>query len=374
MSKNILHSILHFIQKETVLSIAAILAVISAFIVPPSASYIEYIDFRVLSLLFCLMLVVAGLQNIGFFQYLATRLLGKMKNTRQLTLALVAFCFFSSMFITNDVALITFVPFAVMILTMSGNEQLLIPVIVLQTIAANLGSMLTPIGNPQNLYLYSGYGISMGTFLLVMFPLTLCSAVLLMVSILLLKKHPITALPSQDNTTLEVKKLVLYLLLFIVCLACVILVLPWPVMLIILVIAIFFLDRTLFSKADYLLLLTFFCFFIFIGNIQSIPSVADLLQSFIKGRELPLCVLFSQGISNVPAAILLSGFTDDYKPLLYGINIGGLGTLIASLASVISFKLYGNCKNASKGKYIKYFTLYSIVFLVILYGVALLLL
>lgn len=376
-------SIVIFFKKETVLCIAAVLAVISAFLVPPSKEYIDYIDFRVLALLFCLMLVVSGLQNIGVFDSLAQRLLKKVKNTRQLILLLTALCFLSAMFITNDVALITFVPFTIMILSMAGQEALLIPSVALQTIAANMGSMLTPIGNPQNLYLYSYFELSIGTFLLYMLPLTLVAALLLIFSIYLMKNQPLSTLPeSLPDPTPETVipqvipkvKLTAYLILFAVCIACVIRVLSWPVMLAILVIAVLFLDIKSFLKADYLLLLTFVCFFVFIGNVKQLPAVTELLRSLIEKRELLMGILSSQIISNVPAAILLSGFTTDARALLYGIDLGGLGTLIASLASVISFKLYGNSKGASKGAYLKTFTIYNLVFLLILTGTAVLLL
>ena len=376
-------SIVIFFKKETVLCIAAVLAVISAFLVPPSKEYIDYIDFRVLALLFCLMLVVSGLQNIGVFDSLAQRLLKKVKNTRQLILLLTALCFLSAMFITNDVALITFVPFTIMILSMAGQEAILIPSVALQTIAANMGSMLTPIGNPQNLYLYSYFELSIGTFLLYMLPLTLVAALLLIFSIYLMKNQPLSTLPeSLPDPTPETVipqvipkvKLTAYLILFAVCIACVIRVLSWPVMLAILVVAVLFLDIKSFLKADYLLLLTFVCFFVFIGNVKQLPAVTELLRSLIEKRELLMGILSSQLISNVPAAILLSGFTTDARALLYGIDLGGLGTLIASLASVISFKLYGNSKGASKGAYLKTFTIYNLVFLLILTGTAVLLL
>lgn len=380
--KKTITALYSFLKKETVLSISAILAFASAFFVPPSGGYIEYIDFRVLALLFCLMLVVAGMQSIGVFNYLGDRLLRKVRSTRQLTLLLVALCFFSGMFITNDVALITFVPFAVMVLTMAGQESLLIPVVVLQTIAANLGSMLTPIGNPQNLYLYSAFEVPIGTFLLYMLPLTAASALLLALAVLFLKDHPLHPQNRSSSCASDSPvpqrphkgKLAAFLLLFAVCLACVVRILPWPVMLAVLGISILFLDRSLFEKADYFLLLTFVCFFLFIGNMEQIPAIADFLRSFIEKRELLLGVLFSQFISNVPAAILLSGFTENVRALLYGVNVGGLGTLIASLASVISFRLYGNSKGASKGAYVKAFTLYNLVFLLILCGLAALLL
>lgn len=369
-----LRSIYSFFKNETVLCIAGLLAALSAIFVPPSAEYLTYPDYRVLALLFCLMLVVAGMQSIGVFKYLGHLLLKKAASTRQLVLLLTALCFFSSMFITNDVALITFVPFAIMVLTMSGQNRLLTPVIVLQTIAANLGSMLTPVGNPQNLYLYSTYSLSMGTFLSYMLPLTVLSALLLCLSVFLLKKEPLNSLKTQLPAAPAPGKLAVWLLLFLICLLCVVRVLTWPVMLAAIMITVFFLNRSLFKKADYFLLLTFVCFFLFIGNMERIPVIADFLRTFIRGRELLLGVLSSQCISNVPAAILLSGFTDGARPLLYGVNIGGLGTLIASLASLISYRLYSAEKGAAKGAYLKSFTLYNLLFLAVLYGAALLLL
>lgn len=364
-------SLLSFMKKEAVLCAAGLLAVISAFIVPPSVAYLKYIDYRVLALLFGLMLVVAGFQSIGFFRYLGDRLLAKASCTRHLCLLLVFLCFFSSMLITNDVALLTFVPFAVMLFAMAGEAKLLIPVVVLQTIAANLGSMLTPIGNPQNLYLYSTYAFSPADFVLHMLPLSALSAGLLLLCSILLPNRPLAAPAGQTSSPTvkipAVHKLIAYTLLFLVCLLCVFRLISWPIMLGILICAVFFLDRKLFGSVDYFLLLTFVCFFLFIGNMQRISAISDLLRSLITGRELLLGALFSQCISNVPAAILLSGFTDQALPLLYGVNVGGLGTLIASLASVISYRLYSGSRNARKGAYLKVFTLYNVLFLVVLY-------
>ena len=374
MKNSLLTKLIKFFKKETVLCIAALLSVVSAFFVPPSAEYLEYMDWRVLALLLGLMLVVAGLQSIGLFRYLGLKLLERIRTTRQLCLLLVGLSFFSAMLITNDVALITFVPFAVMILGLAGQSGLLIQVVVLQTIAANLGSMLTPIGNPQNLYLYSTYSIPMGAFLLDMLPLTLLSMALLIISVFLLPKAEISVSVPEKPTAPPKGKLIFYLVLFLVALSCVIRLLSWPVMLVVLCLGMLIIDRKLFKAVDYFLLLTFMCFFLFIGNIERIPAVSELLQTFIQGRELMLSILLSQCISNVPAAILLSGFTDAARPLLYGINIGGLGTLIASLASVISYRAYGESENAAKGTYIKTFTLYSLVFLAVLVVAAMLLL
>lgn len=373
-NKNFADRIAAFFKKGTVLCVAAILAVISMFFVFPDKEYLEYPDYRVLALLFCLMLVIAGLQSIGLFRYLGLRLLGSTRNTLQLGFLLVTLCFFSSMFITNDVALITFVPFAVMALTMAGEQRLLIPIVVLQTVAANLGSMLTPIGNPQNLNLYTAFDLPMGTFLGYMFPLALLSFVMLAVALLLLGKAPLSVQTSEKGELPDRKKLILYALLFLVCLACVLRLLSWPVMLAILIVVVIIVDRKLFCSVDYFLLLTFLCFFLFIGNVERIPAVSSLMRNLIEGRELVAGVALSQVISNVPAAILLSGFTENARPLLYGVNIGGLGTLIASLASVISYRLYGNTETAKKGAYLKVFTLYNLVFLIVLYAAAMALL
>ena len=364
--KQALQSFICFFKKETVLCIAGILALISAFFVPPSVAYLQYVDFRVLSLLFCLMLVVAGFQSIGLFGCLGSALLSKVHTTRQLTMVLSLLCFFSSMFITNDVALLTFVPFGIMILTMANLEKLLIPVIVLQTIAANLGRMFTPVGNPQNLYLASAFSIPAGTFLMRMLPLTALSLLLLAAAIFLLHAEPVDIPSAKAKHWPNFKETAVYLALFLICLGCVSHLIPYPLMLILVLAALCFVNRALFKNADYFLLLTFVFFFLFIGNTQRIPAVSDLLHRLIRGRELGAGILLSQCISNVPAAILLSGFTDQAIPLLYGVNIGGLGTLIASLASLISYRFYAGTEHAHTGRYMKIFTLYNIIFLIIL--------
>lgn len=364
--KPALSACISFFKKETVLSTAGLLAILSAFFVKPSPEYFIYLDYRVLSLLFCLMAVVAGLQNIGLFRYLGTSLLSGTKTTRQLVFQLMALCFFSSMFITNDVSLITFVPFAIMLLSMANETDLLIPVVVLQTIAANLGSMFTPVGNPQNLYLYSGFSIPIGKFLIIMLPLTVLSFFLLTLSVFLLPNKPLEIRNLERIQPPKKRPLFIYLFLFGICLGCVAHLIPYQVMLAIIILGIWIYDRSLFRKADYYLLLTFVCFFIFIGNMERIPAISSLLRSLIAGKELLFGLLLSQVISNVPAAILLSGFTDQVIPLLYGVNVGGLGTLIASLASLISYRCYSNTEGAEKGHYFKVFTIYNLIFFIAL--------
>lgn len=369
-------NLVEFLKKETVLCIAFLLAVISAFIVPADAQYIEYMDFRVLVLLFALMTVMSGLQSLGIFEKLSYSLLKYVKSTRGLTLLLVSLCFFLAMFITNDVALITFVPFTILILEKIDSPKNLIPIIVLETIAANLGSMLTPIGNPQNLYLYGLSGLTIGEFLLHMAPSTVLSFILLVICCFLLKKERIT-LSDAATTTQNEKPLltVYYFILFLLCLLTVAYLIPYPVLLLVSIPVLLIWDNETLKKVDYSLLLTFISFFVFIGNMQRIPAVAEMISSLVEGKELITAFLASQIISNVPAAMLLSGFTDNYKDLLLGVNIGGLGSLIASLASLISFKYFANYvaklpkeSNITKGKYLVHFTSMNVLFAAFLLG------
>ena len=230
--------------------------------------------------------------------------------------------------------------------------------------------MFTPVGNPQNLYLASAFSVSTGTFLMRMLPLTALSLILLVAAACMLPSASVDIASQPVEEQPEQKKLAVYLALFVVCLGCVSHLIPYPVMLVLVLVTLLFTNRALFHKADYFLLLTFVFFFLFIGNVQNIPAVSDLLHKLIRGRELGAGILLSQCISNVPAAILLSSFTDQVTPLLYGVNIGGLGTLIASLASLISYRFYVGTENAHTGRYMKVFTLYNVIFLVILALVA----
>lgn len=357
-----------YLKKEIVLTISLILAVLSAFVVHPDAGYVEYVDVRVLALLFCLMLLVKGFQGIGLFDVLIEKVFGGVKNSRMLSLLLVLLCFFLSMLITNDVGLITFVPFAILALKLCKKEKLMIPVVVLQTIAANLGSMFTPIGNPQNLYLFSVSDLSLGTFFGTMLPLTALSLVLLLVAIyVLIPAEPIEIKIEESVTTTERRELIVYSLLFLLNLLVVFRVISWIPALVITVIGVLLLRKyKLFAQVDYALLLTFVGFFVFVGNMGRIPPISNFIETLLSGREILMSALFSQVLSNVPAALLLSGFTDNIRALLIGTNVGGLGTLIASMASLISYKLYAAQPGAQKGKYMLVFTLYNVVGLVVL--------
>ncbi len=371
-----------FIKKEVVLVVAVALAVVSMFIVTPDKEYIDYVDFRTLAILFCLMAVMAGLQQMGVFREIAELLLSKVHKLWQLVLILVLLCFFFSMLITNDVALITFVPFSFIILELLGEEvqkKLLIPVIVMQTIAANLGSMFTPIGNPQNIYLHGISGMGIGEFLLLMLPYTLMSFFLITVFCLFLgirseKKAMQAPMQSFQNMTTRTKlqgnawDVIRYLILFILGLLTVAGKIPYLITLGIVVVAMLIFDRKLFAKIDYALLLTFIGFFVFIGNMGRLDAFRNFLQGMIEGNEVLTSVVSSQVISNVPAALLLSGFTDNYRALIVGTNLGGLGTLIASMASLISYKYIVKENKCSKGAYFVYFTVANVVFLIVLAG------
>ncbi len=382
-------------QKETVCCIAFLLAVISIFFVSPSKNYISYIDFRVLALLFCLMAVVRGFSSIGVFTRLGTMLLTHVHSLRMLSALFIFLCFFFSMLITNDVALITFVPFTILVLSMAEQKKFLIPVIVLETIAANLGSMLTPLGNPQNLYLYTISGLSIGAFVRIMLPYSFVSAILLLIFILFLPKDTVSTATAANtanstntvtasntsNVICEAVKtrknsrilFAFYLILFLLCLLTVLHILPYQILFFLVLTGFLLLDYRVLKDVDYFLLLTFLCFFIFIGNMKQISLVHELISKLLVHHEVLMGIGASQIISNVPAAILLSGFTDDYSALLIGVNLGGLGTLIASLASLISFKFYTNSNGNDTRRFLGIFTLYNVIFLGVLFVLSLIL-
>ena len=345
-----------FIKKEAVLCIAFLCAVISMLLVPPDVGYASYVDYRVLALLFCLMLVVAGLQDCGLFDLLARRLLAGEKRFRFLAMALVLLPFFSSMLITNDVALLTFVPFAVLVLELTGRQAQLPYVVTLQTVAANLGSMAMPVGNPQNLFLCSKFSIPMGGFFAAVLPLTAVSLVGLVLAAGA-TSGDIIRVDFQDAGGIgKPGQLKLMLLLFALCLLSVFHVLPWPALLAVVIVAAALFARHLFPRVDYALLCTFVCFFVFSGNLGRMEGVRGVLTGLMAQNTVVPSALASQIISNVPAAVLLSGFTDNWAALLAGTNVGGLGTPIASLASLISLRLYLRTEGAKPLRYLGVFS------------------
>lgn len=362
--KKPLNSIKTFLKNETVLVLSLLLALLSMFAVKPSFKYLNYIDFRTLALLFCLMLVMAGLNRLKIFQTIAVGMIRKMNNLRGLSLLLCLLCFFSSMIITNDVALITFVPFTIITLKLINQMGSLIYLITLETISANLGSMLTPIGNPQNLYLFSVFHMSAGDFVSTIFPYAMLSFILIVLSVLLIKKEAICQPPSENSSEpYQYKLIMMYCVLFTLSLLTVFRVLPYWITLLIALALVLAFDRSSLLHVDYSLLLTFVFLFIFIGNLGNIESINRFLRSVVTDNEVIAGVLASQIFSNVPAAILLSGFTANASALLIGVNIGGLGTLIASMASLISYKFVVK-EGIKSGKYLTIFSVCNLFFLV----------
>ena len=360
--------IITFIKKETVLTVAFLLAVISAFVIIPDREYIAYIDWNTLLLLYSLMAIMAGLQQLGVFRRIGSSLLSKINSTRQMLLILIFLPFFFSMLITNDVALITFVPFGIVVLRMAKQENRVVPLVVMQTIAANLGSMLTPMGNPQNLYLYAQSGMSPVAFILLMIPYTAVAALCLFIVPFFIKSEHIAELSTGDasNENFDRKLCICYVAGFLLCLLCVAKLLPPIVAAVVISVFLVIKDRNILKKIDYSLLGTFIFFFIFIGNMGRIESFCQFLNGILAGNEKIVAVLSSQIISNVPAALLLSGFSDNWRALIIGTNLGGLGTLIASMASLISYKQVAAEYPERKGKYLLLFTAANVVMLGVL--------
>lgn len=354
------------VKKQPVLAISAFCAFLSACFVPPSPAYLSYIDWDVLMLLFSLMAVFAGLSKSGLFQGLARRLLAGERNFRGLSLILVLLPFFFSMLVTNDVALIAFVPFTVLILSLAGQNHCLIYIIVLQTVGANLGSMLTPSGNPQNLYLYSFYQIPAGDFFAVTLPVALLSLLMLAAAALFVPRTRVQVCLDGVSGEQSKKGLLFYGLLFLLCLGGVFRWVPaWAVFLICLAFLLCY-DRVLLRNVDLGLLATFVCFFIFAGNLGNIPAVRNVLAAWMERNACLTAAAASQVMSNVPAAIVLSAFTDNWRALLLGVDIGGLGTPIASLASLIAFQFYLKTPNARALCFLLVFTAANGIGLVVL--------
>lgn len=357
--------VLRFPQKNPVLCIALVLAVVTSFIVPPDAAYRSYIDLKTLSCLFCVLAVVCALKNIRFFSRLAEGLVGLTGNLRLATAALVCVTFLGSMLIANDMALLTFLPLGYFVLASTGSERYMAPVFILQNIAANLGGMLTPFGNPQNLYLYSYFQIPDAEFLRTMFPPFALSIALILGCCFLLPRQPIS-LQKPENKPLPAGRTALYLVLFALSVIIVFRVVPYWVGLIVIPLVLLFADRRALAQVDYPLLCTFVCFFIFSGNLSRMEPVRRFLGDLLGKNPLVVSALSCQFISNVPSAILLSHFTSDYRSLLLGVNIGGTGTLIASLASLITFREYVRHNPTKKRYYLGVFSAFNFSFLAIL--------
>ena len=360
---------LRFLKKNTVFCISALAAVITCFLVPPDKEYLGYFDFKTLSCLFITLAVVAALRNIAFFTILARKLVKMAGNLRSLFLLLIVITFIGSMIIANDMALITFLPLGYFALSVTRTEKYMAYLFVLQNISANLGGMLTPFGNPQNLYLYSYFNIPTLEFCKIMLPAFLVAVLLLVIACIPIKPIKFT-ITEEYGEKLNIKRTALYIILFALSILIVFRAIPFMVGLVLIPAVLIFADRNALKMVDYSLLGTFFFFFIFAGNLARLDVVNTLISSLLAKDTLLISTLSCQVISNVPSAILLSKFTGDYASLLLGVNIGGTGTLIASLASLITFSEFKLLHPEQTKKYLWIFTLANIAFLVILTAVA----
>ncbi len=362
-------AILRFLKKNTVFCVAAVAAAITCFFIPPDKAYGDYFDWKTLACLFLTLAVVCALRNIKFFTILARRLVKAAGNLRSLFLLLIAITFLGSMLIANDMALITFLPLGYFALSVSRQEKYMAYLFILQNISANLGGMLTPFGNPQNLYLYSYFNIPTGEFCAIMLPPFLLAVTLLALCCLPIKATKLT-IEDSFNEPLDKKRTALYLVLFALSLLIVFRVVPYLLGLVVITGVLVWMDREALKMVDYGLLGTFFFFFIFAGNLARIPAVNEFVSTLLQKDTLLVSVLSCQGISNVPTAILLSRFTEDYRSLLLGVNIGGTGTLIASLASLITFSEFRVLYPGHTKQYFWMFTGINAAFLLIMAGAA----
>ena len=389
--------VIKLLKSETILIVASILALISCFIVPPDAEYKEYVHMSTISQLVCLMLVVCGFQRIGVFRIIGSRLLHHVSTARGLVITLISLTFFSAMLITNDVALVTFIPFAISVLIMAGMEEHAVLVGTLMTLGANMGSMLTPIGNAHNLYLKALTGMPTMEMIGIMAPYSFTAAVMLVIiSCVVFGKKPVSEFRSLDGEGIERGVLapssskhqpdeirltgygasyggwrtIVYTILFVVCLLAVSDFLPLWAMCVIVFATFLVCDRRVFRNVDWGLPLTFTMFFIFIGNMKRVPEFYELAASLVNAHPLEVSVVSSQFISNVPTTLLLSGFCDQWRPLIIGTNLGGMGTLIASMASLIGYKNVVRKYPDRKGRYLAVYSAVNVLFLIVLVGLS----
>ena len=358
----------NFIKKNIVTIIAFLAAAITSILVPPDKEYINYFDFKTLSCLFATLAVVCALRNIRFFRIVAAKIVSVFKNIRSAIIALVYITFIGSMLIANDMALITFLPLGYYVLKSTDNRDYMAFTFIMQNIAANLGGMLTPFGNPQNLYLYTYFDIGNGEFVKIMFLPFVIAITLITICCMFVEKKPLQ-IKNCEEYPLDKRKTIIYCVLFTISIAMVFKTVPYYIGLVVVAIALLFMDRDALKKVDYGLLLTFAFFFVFSGNMARISAVYNFLGWLIDKNTLLYGFLSCQFISNVPSAILLSKFTQNYQELLVAVNIGGAGTLISSLASLITFKEFIKHERGMAMHYIKLFTVYNFGISLILLGV-----
>ncbi len=369
----VLGKIGNFIKTNAVLTIALLAAIVTSILVPIDKEYLGYFDFKTLTCLFCTLAVICAFRNIRFFSVLAAKIVRLFKTTRSAILALVYITFLGSMLIANDMALLTFLPLGYYVLSSTGKQKYMACTFIMQNIAANLGGMLTPFGNPQNLYLFNEFSIPTGAFITTMLPPFCISVTLITLCCLFVKKEPLQ-LETEEKTALPKMRTVIYGVLFALSIVIVFNVIPFWIGLIVIPLALLFMDRKALKDVDYGLLLTFAAFFVFAGNMARIEGVQRLFSSLMDTNPLLISALSCQAISNVPSAILLSQFTTNWQALLVGVNVGGVGTLISSLASLITFRQYTKYNPKKAGSYILLFSAFNFAFLFLLTGIEYLLL
>lgn len=367
--KNIKKSLLYFFKKQTVLAIAIIAMLITCIFVPVDIKYLDYFNWRTLATLFCTLAVVAAMAHIHVFEIVSKSIILKFGNLRNVTIALVFITFVGSMVLANDMALLTFLPLGFFVLNNTGNKKAMAFTFIMQNIAANLGGMLTPFGNPQNLYLYAFFKIETAEFFKIMFPPFIAAVILIFTICMFVKPEKLTLINDNDYK-LNVKLCVVYSILFIFSILLVFRLFPYVIGTILIAVALFFLDRKALKEVNYPLLATFCAFFVFSGNVARIPAVNAFFSHVLPINTLLIGLLSCQLISNVPSAVLLSHFTTDYRSLLLAVNIGGCGTLIASLASLITFTEYRKNNPGQVKTYLRKYTALNFFFVIALYLVS----
>ncbi len=365
-SEHILNPVATFVKKQAVLCIALVAMAGTCILVPPDAAYLAYFDLRTLATLFCTLAVVAAFSHIHLFEVISKTIVIKLHTLRNATLGLVFITFIGSMVLANDMALLTFLPLGYFVLSSTDNKKAMAFVFIMQNIAANLGGMVTPFGNPQNLYLYSYFNISTAEFTKIMLPSFLTATLLIVLVCLFVKPTPLT-LKNDEEYHLPIKKTILYTVLFICSIMIVFRIIPYIAGTIVITAILLFVDKKSIKEVNYPLLATFCAFFVFSGNLARIPAVSNFFSGLLPINTLLFGILSCQCISNVPSAVLLSHFTTDYASLLPAVNIGGLGTLIASLASLITFSEYKKHNPEQTKKYILRFSVINFGFMAVLF-------
>lgn len=369
--KKIKDGVIGFVKKEVVLSVAIVAMIITMFFVPVDKEYLEYFEYKTLIALFCMLAVVAGLKNTNIFELVSKKLIGLFKTRRAVIYCLVYGTYLFDMIVANDMSLITFLPLTYLVLHKTNNDKYLAFTFIMQTIAANMGGMITPYGNPQNLYLFSFYEIAIPEFFKALLLQSITVAVMLFICVLFVKNEPLT-LKNEEKFEIKKKELAVYAVLFVLVILSIFRVVPHVVTLALVILAVLIVDRKRFKYVDYALLATFCVFFVFSGNMARIDAVKELISVIVEKNTLIAGVVSCQFISNVPTAIFLSKFTQNWQDLLIAVNIGSLGIIISSLASLITLKEYLKHQPEGLKKYMIKFTLLNTIFLVVLSAVTLL--